>query len=98
MITLAASSRPSAYSSCAPTWFSKRESVGCEASGLAVHGVTLEQELVDRIVREPVGVIRIGMATGETEDALRQQILERVRTIRADDPRPDNGRKPSINS
>ncbi len=43
-----------------------------------VDRVAIEQELVNRIVREPIGVVRIGMAAGEPVDALRQQILERV--------------------
>ena len=33
---------------------------------------------MNRVVREPIGVVRIGIAAGEPEDALGQQILERV--------------------
>jgi hypothetical protein len=41
-------------------------------------GIASKQELVNRVVGEGLGVVRIGMAAGEAEDALRQQILERV--------------------
>ena len=43
-----------------------------------VDGIPPEQQLVNRVVREPIGVVRIGMAAGEPVDALGQQILERV--------------------
>ena len=33
---------------------------------------------MDRVVREPITVVRIGMAAGESVDALRHQILKRV--------------------
>ena len=33
---------------------------------------------MNRVVREPIGVVRIGMAAGEPEDPLRQQIHERM--------------------
>ena len=33
---------------------------------------------MNRVVGEPIGVVRIGMAAGEPVDALGQQILERV--------------------
>ena len=45
---------------------------------VASDGVAPEQEFVNRVVGEPIGVVRIGMAAGEAEDALRQQLLERV--------------------
>ena len=33
---------------------------------------------MNRVVRQPITVVRIGMAAGESVDALRQQILKRV--------------------
>ncbi len=46
--------------------------------GGAENRIPPEQQLVNRVVGQPVGIIRIGMAAGEPEDALRQQIRERV--------------------
>jgi hypothetical protein len=51
---------------------------GLRGERIAVDGIASEQEFVDRVLREPIRVIRIGMAAGESIDALRQQILERV--------------------
>ena len=45
---------------------------------VAVERIAAEQELVNRVVREPIGVVRIGMATGDPVDALGQQSRERV--------------------
>ena len=44
----------------------------------ALHGITPQQQFVNRVVGEPVGVVRIGMPAGEPVDALRQQIREGV--------------------
>jgi len=48
------------------------------APRVAGDGVAPEQAFVNRVVGEPIRVVAIGMAAGEGEDALRQQILERV--------------------
>jgi hypothetical protein len=40
--------------------------------------VTAEQQFVNRVVGEPIGVVRIGMAAREAEDPLRQQIGQRM--------------------
>ena len=45
----------------------------------AVDGIAPQQQFVDRIVGEPVGVIAVGMATRDSEDALREQIADAVR-------------------
>ena len=44
----------------------------------AGHRVASQQQLVDRIVGEMVGIVAIGMAAGDTEDPLADQVLERV--------------------
>jgi len=51
---------------------------GMAEQRVAGDGVAPEQEFVNRVVGEPIRVVGIGMAAGEGEDALRQQILERV--------------------
>ena len=51
---------------------------GLRGERVAVDGIPSEQELVNRVVREPLSVVGIGMAAGDPIDALRQQILERV--------------------
>jgi len=51
---------------------------GLRGERVSVDGITSEEELVDRVVREPITVVRIGMAAGESVDALRHQILKRV--------------------
>lgn len=49
--------------------------------GRAVERIALEQQLVDRVVGQPRGVVAVGVATGQPEDALPQQIPERVRHL-----------------
>ncbi len=49
---------------------------------VAVDRVAPQQQFVDRIVGQPVGVIAVGMATGDREDALREQIANAVRHAR----------------
>ena len=44
----------------------------------ALNRVASEEQFVNRIVRQPVRVIRVRIPAGEAEDALRQQILERM--------------------
>ena len=48
----------------------------------AVDRIAPQQQFVDRIVGEPVGVIAVGMATRDREDALRDQIADAVRHAR----------------
>ena len=43
----------------------------------ALERIALEQQLVDRIVDQPRGVVAVRVATGQPEDALAQQIPER---------------------
>jgi hypothetical protein len=43
---------------------------------VAHHGVTPEQQLVNRIVGQASGVVGIGLAAGEPEDPLSQQVAE----------------------
>ena len=57
--------------------FKAREG-GVRRERVAVDGVAPEQELVDGIVSQAIGVVRIRMATGEPVDALGQQIAKRV--------------------
>ena len=45
---------------------------------VAHHRVAPEQQLVNGIVGEPVGIVGIGMATRDTEDPLGQQVPQRV--------------------
>jgi len=45
----------------------------------AVDRIAPQQQFVDRIVGEPVGVIAVRMATGDRVDALREQIADAVR-------------------
>ncbi len=45
----------------------------------AVERIAIHQQLVDRIVGESVGVIPVGMATRDREDALREQVADPVR-------------------
>ena len=40
--------------------------------------VSVEQQLVDRVVGEAVAIVAVGMAAGDAEDALADQIRERV--------------------
>ncbi len=51
---------------------------GLRGERVAVDGIAAQQELVNRVVREPVGVIGIRIAAGEAEDPLGQQVPERV--------------------
>jgi hypothetical protein len=57
--------------------FSEREIVVARRAGLRPR-VAPEQQLVNRVVGEAVGIVGIGMAAGEPEDPLGQQIAERV--------------------
>lgn len=45
---------------------------------IPVHRITPEQQFVNRVVGESIGVVRIGMAASEPVDALRQRILKRM--------------------
>ena len=66
---------PSRYSARGPALVLKPRHGRLRGQRLAVHGMPIEQQLLDRIVGEPIAIVRIGMATGETEDSLRHQIL-----------------------
>ena len=48
----------------------------------AVDRIAPQQQFVDRIVGESVGIIAVGMATRDREDALREQIADAVRHAR----------------
>ena len=45
---------------------------------LAADRIAIEQQLVDRIVGQRVGIVGIGMPAGDPEDALGQQIAQRM--------------------
>ena len=60
------------------TPFSNREIVGCDARGAPGHRVSPEQQLVDGVLGQVVGVVAIGMTAGNAEDPLADQIRERV--------------------
>src|SRR5262245_11901597 len=49
--------------------------------GRALERNAVEQQLVDRVVGQPHGVVAVGVATGQPEDALPQQIPERIATL-----------------
>ena len=51
------------------------------AQGRAGERIAVEQQLVDRIVGQPGGVVAVGVAAGQPEHALPQQIAERVRDL-----------------
>jgi hypothetical protein len=51
------------------------------AQGRALERIALEQQLVDGIVDQPRGVVAVGVPTGQPEDALTQQIPERVQDL-----------------
>ena len=46
--------------------------------GRAGHGVPPEQQLVDGILRQVVGVVAVGMTARDAEDPLSDQLRERV--------------------
>ena len=48
----------------------------------AVDRIAPQQQFVDRIVGEPVGIIAVGMAARDREDPLREQIADAVRHAR----------------
>ena len=45
---------------------------------LAGHGVPPEQQLVNGVVAQPVGIVPIGMATRDAEDPLAEQVRQRM--------------------
>ena len=45
---------------------------------IAGDGITTEQERMNRVIRKPVGVIGIGIAAGEAEDPMGQQVTQRM--------------------
>jgi hypothetical protein len=49
---------------------------------LADNRIAAEQQLVNRIVAEPGGIVGVGVPTGEPKDPLRQQLGERVPHLR----------------
>ena len=52
---------------------------GLRGEGLPLHRIAVEQQLLDRIVGEPVGIVAIGIAGGDAEDALREHVRQRMR-------------------
>ena len=48
----------------------------------AVDRVAVQQHFADRIVGEPVGVIAVGMATGDRKDLLREPVADAMRHAR----------------
>src|SRR5207247_1210263 len=46
---------------------------GLRSQGRPGEGIALEQELVDRIVGQPGGVVAVGVAAGEAKEALSEQ-------------------------
>src|SRR5207245_5886790 len=53
----------------------------CRPTARALEPIACGQQLVARVVDRPPGVVAIGVATGQPEDALPQQIPERVRHL-----------------
>ena len=51
---------------------------GLRGERISVDGIASEEEFLNRVLREAIRVVRIGMAAGEPVDALRQQILKCV--------------------
>ena len=76
-MTRVASSRPIRYSAVRVAQFSNREIVGWEARG-ASHRVTPQQQLVDGVVGEMLRVVTVGMAAGDGEDPLAEQVRHHV--------------------
>src|SRR5207249_6869063 len=62
-------------------WSSDVCSSDLRAQGRALERIALEQQLVDGVVDQPRGVVAVGVTTGQPEDALTQQIPERVRDL-----------------
>ena len=75
--------------------FSNREIVGCDAKAAPDTRVPPEQQLVDGVVGQVVGIVAIGMTARDAEDPLADQVRERVPNlppVRVG--RPDTGRTP----
>jgi hypothetical protein len=51
------------------------------AQGRAVERIAVEQQLLNGVGGQPGGVVAVGVATGQPEDALAQQIPPRVRDL-----------------
>jgi hypothetical protein len=54
---------------------------GLRGQAVAGDRIAIEQQLVDRIVREARRVVGIGVAAGQAEDALPHQVLHRVHDL-----------------
>ena len=50
--------------------------------GRASHRVSLEKQLVDRVVRQVVGIVAVRMTARDAEDPLPNQVRERVSNLR----------------
>jgi hypothetical protein len=51
------------------------------AQGRPVERIAVEQQFVNRVVDQPCGIVAVGVAAGQPEDALPQQIPQRVRHL-----------------
>ena len=63
-----------ARNSRARTAFSKRDSVGCEARPKPRERIAAHHEFVDRVVDQPGGVVAVGVACAQPEDALLHEL------------------------
>ena len=73
---------------------------GLRRQGRAGHRVPPEQQLVDGVVGQVVGIVAIGMTARDAEDPLADQVRERVpnlpRCAFVGQSRPDTGRTQSV--
>ena len=67
---------------------------GLRRQGRAGHRVPPEQQLVDGVVGQVVGIVAIGMTARDAEDPLADQVRERVPNLPVRVCRPDTGRTP----
>ena len=72
----------------------QREIVGCEAKRVTGHRVAPEQQLVDGVVGEMLGVVAVGMAAGDAEDPLAEQVRHRVPDLAGFAPVDQTANKP----
>ena len=72
-MTHAANSRPIRQSAVRLAPFSNREIVGCDAKARAGHRVPPEQQLVDGVVGQVVGIVAIGMTARDAASAGRSE-------------------------
>ena len=88
MLTVAANAPPTRYSARGPTPFSNREIIQLRGEGLPLHRIAVEQQAYKSdAFGEPVGIVAIGIAGSDAEDALREHVRQRMR-----DAGPGRGR------